>query len=342
MKIPTRFTYAVGGIALFLAGCNNGAPSSPGIPSASSHLHPHLRWAAADIGRPPRLLFLSDSSSGSVYIYSMPDMTMKAQLSGWTDLQGECADTKGNVYIVDAEARYLSELDRSGEEHGNLRDEDGTPLSCAVNPTNGDVAATSNGASGAGEIMIFPGGGSGSGTPVRVPHMYTYFFDGYDKSGNLWVDGYAKNSTSILASCRGSSCKTIRITGGTIFYPGFIQYAVNRKTWYVADRQCGGAKRFCIYPVSARGVLGKKITLTDAHGKPVCDMFQGAITEAASTVFVGGVANGLAKCGVNSVARWNFPAGGDSTYGNDDVGSSPTGAAISAKYGGFPAGRNSP
>ncbi|HEY1884327.1 MAG TPA: hypothetical protein VGG51_14960 [Candidatus Cybelea sp.] len=166
--------------------------------------------------------------------------------------------------------------------------------------------------------------------------MQTYFFDGYDRRGNLWVDGYTKNSTSVVASCRGSRCRTIPISGGTIYQPGFVQYAVGQKTWYVADRRCGGRSRFCIYPVSASGVLRKKITLTDAHGKPVCDMFQGAITDAGSRVFVGGVGNGLVKnCGVTSVARWNFPAGSDPTVGNDDVGASPSGAAISAKAGGI-------
>ncbi|HEY2476999.1 MAG TPA: hypothetical protein VGI19_19620 [Candidatus Cybelea sp.] len=356
MKMPTLFSCVAGvtGIAIFLAGCNSGRSSSAsGLPSAPAdrplpgasdvayaraHFHPHLRWASPDLGKTPRLLFLSDYASGYVNIYSMPDLVLKAQFGPWTDLQGECADRKGDVYVVDAEARYLEGLSRAGEGHYILRDGDGTPLSCAVNPINGDVAVTNNASPpGRGNIVIFPGGGSGyGGPPISVPHMYTYFFDGYDRRGNLWVDGYTKSSTSIIVSCKGARCRTIPISGGTIFHPGFLQYAVGQKTWYVADRECGGTKSFCIYPVSAGGVLGKKITLKDAHGKPACDMFQGAITEAGSTVFVGGVDNGLyTNCGVNSVARWNFPAGGNSTEGNDDVGQMPTGAAVSAKVGGF-------
>ncbi|HEY2475656.1 MAG TPA: hypothetical protein VGI19_12780, partial [Candidatus Cybelea sp.] len=206
-----------------------------------------------------------------------------------------------------------------------------TPFSCADNPINSDVAVTSNGPSG-GNIQIFRQDSKGYGTRISIPHMYTYFFDGFDHNGNLWVDGYTKNSTTIVASCSGSTCHTIRISGGTIFHPGFVQYAIGDNTWYVADRECGGRISFCIYPVSPNGVLGKKITLTDAHGKPVCDMFQGAITNARSRIFVGGGDNGLySNCGVNSVARWNFPAGGDPTDGSDEVGLSPTGAAISAK-----------
>ncbi|HEX3370623.1 MAG TPA: hypothetical protein VHS56_13675, partial [Candidatus Cybelea sp.] len=216
----------------------------------------------------------------------MPDLTIKAQLAGWSALQGECPDRSGNVYIVDAEARYITAISRAGEEHGILTDDDGTPLSCAVNPINGDVAVTNNVTSGNGNIVIFPGG-SGSGAPISVPRMHTYFFDGYDRSGNLWVDGYAANSKSIVASCSGSHCREIPVSNGTIFHPGFVQYAAAQKTWYVADRECGGATRFCIYPVSASGVLGNEITLTDAHGAPVCDMFQGTITDAGSRVFVG-------------------------------------------------------
>jgi hypothetical protein len=141
--------------------------------------------------------------------------------------------------------------------------------------------------------------------------MHAYFFDGYDRSGNLWVDGYTADSTSTVASCSGSRCRKIPISGG-------------------------GATSFCIYPVSASCVLGKEIALTDAHGAPVFDMFQGAVTDAGGRVFVGGVDNGLyANCGGNSVPRWNFPSGGDPTNGNDDVGLSPSGAAISTKVGGF-------
>lgn len=80
-------------------------------------------------------------------------------------------------------------------------------------------------------------------------------------------------------------------------------------------------------------MLGTKITLTDVHGAPVCDMFKGAITDVASDVLVGGVNNGTAGCGVNSLNRWNVPAGGSATNGND--GGSPSGAAISTKAGGF-------
>ncbi len=169
----------------------------------------------------------------------MPDLVVRAQISGWTDLRGECAAPSGDVYIVDAEARYVGSLSRRGEFHGIYRDGDGTPVSCADNPLNGDLAVTSNGAS-AGNILIYPGGVTGSGTPITVPHMHTYFFDGYDRSGHLWVDGYTADSKALIGSSTRSHCHTIPISGGTIFYPGFLQYASAQKAWYVADRECGG------------------------------------------------------------------------------------------------------
>lgn len=354
MKMPTSFKFAIGvaGMATVLAGCGTAGSASPsGLPSAltpSSRVqlfpeqfglalrrpfHPHLVWAAPNIDETPRLLFLSDASTGDVTIYSMPDLIVRGQISGWTDLQGECAATSGDVYIIDAEARYAGSLSRKGEFHGIYKDGDGTPVSCAVSPLNGDLALTSNGASG-GNILIYPGGVTGSGTSITVPHMHTYFFDGYDRGGHLWVDGYTADSKALIGSCTRVHCHTIPISGGTIFYPGFLQYASVQKTWYVADRECGGTKRFCIYPVSASGVLGKAITLTDAHRAPICYMFQGVITNGGRTVF-GGVDNGVYSCGVNSVARWNIPAGGDPTNRIDLAGGFPTGAAISFKVGGF-------
>ncbi|HEY2475655.1 MAG TPA: hypothetical protein VGI19_12775 [Candidatus Cybelea sp.] len=347
MKTRTLFGYAVGiaGSALFLAGCSSGGsspasglplPGASGVADARTRFHPHLRWAAPDLAKTPRLLFLSDNASGNINIYSMPDLKLKAQFNPiGSDLQGECPDTNGAIYVTNAGSGWIGEVNRAGELWIPTYGQVPAPFSCAVNPINREVAVTSNGSSG-GNIRIFRPTDSGYRSSFSVPHMQTYFFDGYDRRGNLWVDGYTKNSTSIVATCSGSRCRTIPISGGTIYQPGFVQYAVGQKTWYVADRKCGGRRRFCIYPVSAGGVLGKKITLTDAHGKPVCDMFQGAITDAGSRVIVGGVDNGLVKnCGVTSVARWNFPAGDDPTHGTNDVGASPSGAAISAKAGGI-------
>ncbi|MGB8966419.1 MAG: hypothetical protein WCB99_12325 [Candidatus Cybelea sp.] len=266
-------------------------------------------------------------------IYSMPDLTLKGQVMGYkySFMQGECADRSGNIWVTsvfnNGSSFYgqLIKLAHDGTLLSSMYFPYGFPNSCAVDLTTGNLAVTEVPYSGPGAVVIYAGGG-GPGKPIMNPQMPFVSYDGYDSSGHLWVDGTDDKGKFILSSCGASSCTTIPITGGTIDGPGFVQYAVGEKTWYIEDNGdagCDSTNASCIYPVSNKGVLGTPISLTDTHGQP-CDVYQGVIANGKSRVLAG-----PGRCGRHFlVARWNFPAGGPWTNHTSDSG---LGAAISQK-----------
>jgi hypothetical protein len=370
MKMSTFFRFAISvvGVAALLAGCSGGTSSSgvasglapgginpaaavgprglnPGGPfppivltplsaaAVRAKFHPHRRWAAPDIARSPRLLFVSDSTP-AVNIYSMPSLARMGQVTGFTEPLGLCNDTSGNIWVTDFSAQTITEVSRAGVAGRSLADRDGYPYSCAVDPSTGNLAVTNLfTTSGAGNVSIYLNA-HGDGEPITNPAVELMYYAGYDTSGDLWVDGQDPSGEFVLSSCTTSACTTIPISGGTIYFPGFIQWVVGpghggSSGWYIADRECGDAIAVCIYPISGSGALGAAITLTDPQGNPVCGLFEGAITNHMSRVLVGGV-DDSACSGINSVARWGFPTGGSTTHGNNDV-MYPFGAAISSK-----------
>jgi hypothetical protein len=93
-----------------------------------------------------------------------------------------------------------------------------------------------------------------------------------------------------------------------------------------------GNTAFCVYPINGSGVVGNPISFYDENSEPVCFMFQGAITNSQSKVFVGGVDNTKVGCaGRPTVDRWPFPGGGYPTNGNTNNVADPTGTAVSSK-----------
>ena len=179
MKTSILVSLVVGvtATAALLAGCSGGglqssslsAPSSPnGLASRRDHLvtytslrapkvkpDHHKSWVSPDVKRAPRLLFISDDSTQDVYIFTMPAMQLKGTLTGFNAPQGMCTDKQGNIWIVNTGTAQGLKYSRTGKQLGSVSDPSGTPVGCAVNPTNGDLALSDIlGSSGAGGIEI--------------------------------------------------------------------------------------------------------------------------------------------------------------------------------------------
>ena len=86
------------------------------------------------------------------------------------------------------------------------------PYACAFDPTTGSLAVTNEGYNP--DVEIFP---PDSGTPLMYanPNMTSYSFLDYDKSGNLYVDGYGTGSSFQLAELRagGGSLTSLAVSG---------------------------------------------------------------------------------------------------------------------------------
>lgn len=374
MRISRSATYALGvmAAAALLAGCNGSGSQVSGVtpvsgagatrvasplshkldPSATflgvkwaGNVRPdrHKSWISPDVRRAPRLYFASDAGSDDVYIYTMPDMALKGTLTGFDEPQGECSDTKGNIYVVNTSGLDVLKYSRTGTLLAtyNVPQSSVTayPAGCAVNPTNGDLAVTiivkvtGTSVLEPGEVLIYT---SPSSTPTAVsnPSQAKYYFAGYDSGGDLWVDGETAltSGTFILSYCGATSCSTIPLTGGTIYFPGAVEWDNVRSTWVVFDQSCNDAETACSYPVSGSGALGTATAYSNATGSGTsCDVIQAVIAANGKNYVAGGNFVAGSPCtGSTTATRWGYPAGGTPT--NFATGSlEPIGAAVSTK-----------
>lgn len=295
-------------------------------------LHRDLRksWIAPDAKRRPRLMFASDSEHGDVYVYSLPDMTLKGTLTGFYEPQGLCSDPRGNVYVANTDGTQVLKFARSGKLLKNYSDPDGYPIGCAVDPVSGDLAVTNAfGFSGAGQVLIFPG--TGLPKVLTNPSAYSYYFAGFSPDETLWVSGRDSSGNFVLSSCNYATCSTVNLTGGTIYFPGAVQWDKSSGNWVVFDQLCDDTAMTCSYPVSASGALGTPTVYKNDAGGNVCDMVQGEIAAEHHKYVVGGdyaYCNSLPKTN----DRWTYaPTANPTAYVTLPSYSDPVGATVSTK-----------
>lgn len=355
---PSFIACAAGAL---LAGCSNaGTPSStlappsggaaaalkhaavPSVaarPDAAVRPNHHKSWVSPDAKRAPRLLFISDYGAGDVSIFTLPDLTLKGTLTGFSFPEGECSDASGNIWIANTGASQMLLYTRTGTLVKTLSVPNEFPAGCSVNKSNNDLAVTNieSVSGGAGSVMVFKNG-SGSGTTYTAPSLYLYFFAGYDDSGNLFFDGMdASRLTSYLAELPNGSGnpKLITINGPTIYVAGLVQWYKSGSYLALGDQECGGIPSACIFFVSISGSTGNVTGGTSVatyNGNPVCDLAEGVIA-AYGERYVAGA--DYESCGYTPITanRWLYPAGGPPTNYNNSTSSfvEPLGAAVSTK-----------
>jgi hypothetical protein len=298
----------------------------------------HRSWVSPDVKLLPRLLFESDFVRGTVTIYKLPELRIKGVITGFDGPQGECADASGNIWVAVTRAQQIVKLSRAGSILSTLSDSTGFPIGCAVNQSNGDLAVTNifNLSIGPGDVLVYPGG---SGSPISLSNsaQSLYYFAGYDGNGNLMVDGFDSSGNFILSECpAGSSgCGTVTLSGGTVYYPGMVQWSSENQSWVVGDQLCGNTPTSCLYWFTASGspaTITGSTALNNYNGSPVCDVVQ-AVVAANGQAYI--AAGNIDSClrRTSSVDRWASDAGGLPTNSNKRHGrlGQPTGAAISTK-----------
>ena len=315
-------------------------------------------WISPDIPQGnPRLLWISDFSTGDVYLFLLSHvpsapMKLKAVLTGFNEPQGMCVDGLGNMWITETGSNQIVKYSRLGQYLATLNDPDGGPGGCSVNPVNGDLAvANEYDGAGPGELLVFP---AATGTPVVYtnPDMYQYDNPAYDTQGNLFVNGCTGSNGQcvdqfILSELPAgqATLATVNLAGGTINFPGMIQWYAAGNYLAIADQECNGPNNIssCIYPATISGstaTLGTEIVLNNSSGSQACDIVQPTINSISGKRYVAG-GDYTTYCGgpPDTAYRWKFPAGGNPTQynaGPTGPGSvpppafvSPWGAAIS-------------
>ncbi|MGA7202043.1 MAG: hypothetical protein WBX26_09445 [Candidatus Cybelea sp.] len=299
----------------------------------SLHRVAHLLRAGAAGDTKGPLLFVSDSTAAVVYIYQLSTVKVVNTVTGLTDPQGECADTKGDVWVTDAGVDSIYELSHQGRLENTLTAA-GYPVGCAWDRTPGNLAVMSLFGSGSGSgshgaVTVYAK--RGSSHQYQNPTQYYYNFGGYDTSGDLLFDGRSESGAFMLSELpKGAkTALTIAIGGGTIYYPGMVQWDTTSKELIVGDQSCGGIyTASCLYAIqiaNEAGTIESTIDLQNSRGGQICDLIQGVIYKGK----LAGSDNDICGSSPSTTYVWPYPAGGAPTLSNSSTDSTPVGAAVS-------------
>ena len=274
--------YVILSAAFLLSACQGGVgtPSASGpstaarlltgsrydsVPSIALRARPHAlhtlgrkSWMAPD-AKAKELLYVSDSVNWDVVVYDYRTGKQVGLLSTGLDYpEGLCVDKRGNIWVANSEAYNMVEFAHGGTTPiATLDDNDYTPVSCSVNPTNGDLAVSNilyfrEGLEG--NVTIFAGA-KGEGTFYTDDAFYSYYFVGYDNKGNLFFDGSnaqpgANGQFEYAELPNGSAnAQSITLAGGSVTFPGNIQ-------WDGREMTLGDQSNAVIYQTSGSKIIG--------------------------------------------------------------------------------------
>jgi len=296
--------------------------------------HPDRRssWISPELERTQApLLFVSDAGTADVYIYNVKTLKLIGTITGFAQPQGECSDNKGNVWVTDASGETVYELSHRGHLENELVEKGATPVGCAWDPTTGNLAVMSllGVPSQSGGVLLYL---KGSATPrlVQNSKQFFYNFGGYDGSGNLFFDGRDANGNFMLSELpKGkSSAHTVAVTGGTIYFPGMVQWDAAKQDFIVGDQSCGNLYASCVYSVKIAGNTASitgETKLQNSAGGQLCDLVQGVLFNKELL----GSDNDFCGSTPSATYIWPYPGGGAPTRYNGKTDSVPVGAAIS-------------
>jgi hypothetical protein len=187
------------------------------------------------------LLYVSDSGNKAVYIYSYPGDAKVGQLTGLGNPDALCVDRTGDVFVVNHPASGGANILEFA--HGKttpiqtLDDSHQAPGGCAVSPVTGDLAVANicpvkndeckTYRRSRADILIYP---RAKGTPraYRLKNVQSFYFCGYDATGDLFADARTRKSFELVELPKGSSSLKpifVSFTNSTgIDDPGGVQW----------------------------------------------------------------------------------------------------------------------
>ena len=261
------------------------------------------------------LLYVTDSGTNTVLVYSYPTLKLVGTLTGFNNPQGDCIDHANNVWIDNTQTSQLFEYAHGGTTPIATLDDPGQyPVGCSFDPTTGNLAVSNfystNGPPGS--ISIYK---KGAGTPAvhTPPGFAVVYYLGYTPNGTLYLDGIDSGSGFLFDSFDRNRFRKVTL-GHPIGGPGGVQ-AVGDDI--VVGDQTNGANVAYTFAISGpTGKLLKTTPLTGANDVVQFNIFRGSL--------VGGDFNPNGS----TVDRFLYPAGGTPTKTVPGL-SAPIGAVVS-------------
>lgn len=241
------------------------------------------------------LLYVSDTDTGDVYVFSYPQGTLTLTLTGFTDPAGECADKSGDVFITNTGASDIVEYAHGGSSPiATLKDPGDFPVGCSIDPATGNLAVTNDTtvSGGQGDLVIFKGAKGSVAARFTFRSMSQMLLCGYDASGDLFVDGLTQISTPVFAWKNRRSKLAGLTLDQKIGNPGGVQW--DGKSLAIGDQSTN-----TIYQFTIRNAHGKRVGSTQLGGAVMVFQF-----------WIDGKRVIGPDAGAGDVGIWKYPQGG--------------------------------
>lgn len=279
MRISSALGYALGLCAstAMLASCG-GAESAlgPAIPAQQDGMRAaraegQRSWMAPQ-AKSQDLLYISDSSTYDVYVYSYPKGKLVGTLTGQNNPAGLCVDKNGDVFVTQLYGGgHIVEYAHGGTTPlETLSDPGYEPGGCSVDPKSGNLAVSNivtddfdvgnllifKDAKGTAEAYAAPGQ-NGSGAVWGSVNTC-----GYDDKGNVFFAGHGYPDSNVFGELPKGAPSTENITLEANFGSGIGNVQWDGK--YITFAAISGS----IFRIKMKGTVGKKAgetTLNDSN-----------------------------------------------------------------------------
>lgn len=217
------------------------------------------------------LLYVSDSGASAVDVFAYPSGKLEGSLTV-TDPHGLCTDRRGDVYVVDSHDATIEEFAHGGTSPiKTLLDTGYYPVGCALDPASGKLAVMGDSqGSSPGSVAIYKHA-QGSPQNYTDPTIFGYGYGSYDAKGNLFFDGYLRNSYFAFAEMPHGTTSFTNITlHESILVPTGVQ--CDGPYVAVAD-QVPGYRGSTIYEFKISGSNGTAEGSTPLEGSSTVGQF---------------------------------------------------------------------
>jgi len=175
------------------------------------------------------LLYLSNVRTNGVTIYAYPGEHTVGKLTGFGKPRAECADSRGDVWIVDTQALQVTQYANGGTKPAAALSISGNPGGCSVT-SNGDDLAVAGAFQDGAVLTIFHRSARKRWRDQRTyadPSLRSGAFCGYDTQGNLFIDGLSGRRGGAFALAelpKGASTLANIAVSQSIVAPGQVQW----------------------------------------------------------------------------------------------------------------------